>query len=95
MNLDLGMWIFVLLCSPLIILVILRALHLDRADAFKLGGLLTAWLLVAALMPIPRVGPLPGALFSILVPLAAFYAFVTLSAHARRIPPGVNCAGFC
>ncbi len=85
MTLDQILYAFVAIASPVIIYFILRALKLKGAAFYKVGGLLVAWLLFTTLVSLPRIGPMPGAAFSIFLPVIAFRIFYARSALAKTI----------
>jgi hypothetical protein len=85
MTLDHLMYTFVLLCGPLAILAIVRAFPLKRNAEHWLIAVLIGWLLFTAVATVPRLGPLPGALFGILLPVVLVTCFITLVPSVRSV----------
>ena len=83
MSLDIFMYCFVVIVTPVIIFTILRALKLEGAAFYKVGLVLVAWLIFTTLVNVPRLGPLPGAAFSIFIPILAFRIFYGRSAGVK------------
>jgi hypothetical protein len=90
MTLDSMQYVFVALCGPVAILVIVRALPLERGPAWALGLGLSAWFLLTAITPIPQVGRLPGALFGIALPVILVSGYLVLNQKARRVISGAD-----
>jgi hypothetical protein len=90
MTLDALMLAFVLLCGPAGILVIVRAFPLGRHSAQWLTAVLTGWLLFTALASVPRLGPLPGALFGILLPVITVAGLIVFLPAMRAIVMQAN-----
>lgn len=85
MTLDQILYAFVAIASPVIIYFILRALKLKGAAFYQVGVLLVAWLLFTTIVTLPRIGPLPGAAFSIFLPVIAFRIFYGRSDSAKTV----------
>jgi hypothetical protein len=92
MTVDLVQSVFMGLCGPLALVVILRALPLDRAQAWAVGLGLAAWFLLTALTSVPPLGRVPGALFGIILPVVAIGAGLFFSSAARTMIAGVSVA---
>jgi hypothetical protein len=90
MMLDLVQSVFMATCAPVALLVLLRALPLERDQSWALGLVFFAWFALTALTPIPQVGRFPGALFGIVFPVLAVSAFLIVSSVARRVIAGAN-----
>jgi hypothetical protein len=90
MNLDMLMLAFVLLCGPIAILVTVRSFPLERNAAQWLTAGLTGWLLFTALATVPRIGPFPGALFGILLPVIVVGWLIALVPAVRAIVMQAN-----
>ncbi len=89
-KLDLAQAIFMVVCAPVALVVILRALPLSRTQTWVLGLVLTGWFVLTASTQIPPVGRLPGALFGIVFPVAAISIFMFRSKAARHVIAGAN-----
>jgi hypothetical protein len=89
-TLDLVQSLFMATCAPVALLVLLRALPLERGQSWALGLLLSAWFALTALTPIPQVGRFPGALFGIVFPVLAVSISLIVSPVARRVIAGAN-----
>ncbi len=85
MSLDLIMYAFVLLCGPVAILVVVGAFPLTAPAARSLTAVLIGWLLFTGLASVPKVGPLPGALFGILLPVIVIASLMTLLPAVRAV----------
>ena len=85
MTLDQIQFAFVAIASPVVIYFVLRALKLKGAAFYQVGGLLVAWLLFTTLVALPRIGPLPGAAFSIFLPAITFRIFYGRSVSAKIV----------
>jgi hypothetical protein len=88
--LDLVQYVFMAISAPVALYVLLRALPLNRAQSWSLGVFLTGWFLLTALTQIPRVGPFPGALFGIVLPVLGLSIFLMLNPGARAIIAGAK-----
>jgi hypothetical protein len=86
--LDIVQWIFMLLCLPVAVIVILTAFPLTQKARWILGVGLVAWYVFTAFVQVPQVGHFPGALFGILLPVIAISAFMIASPKARRVIAG-------
>ncbi len=85
MTLDVLMHGFVLFCGPLAILVIVKAFPLPAQAAHGLTAVLISWLLFTALGTVPRLGPFPGALFGILLPVVLAGLCMALLPSVRAV----------
>jgi hypothetical protein len=90
MTLDALMLAFVLLCGPIAILATVRAFPLERHASQWLTAVLTGWLLFTALASVPRLGPFPGALFGILLPVIAVAGLIVFLPAVRTIVMQAN-----
>lgn len=88
--LDLVQFAFMAICGPVALIVLLRALPLNHVQSWLLGLFLTGWFLLTALTTVPRIGPFPGALFGILLPVVILSLLLALHPTARRIIAGAN-----
>jgi hypothetical protein len=85
MTLDLLMYVFVVFCGPLAILVVVRAMPFSTMGAQWLSALLMGWLLFTALGTVPRLGPFPGALFGILLPVIIVTSLMLMLPSIRDV----------
>jgi hypothetical protein len=83
---------FLTLGGPVAIAVIVLALPLDARTRWIVASVLGAWFLFAIFVSVPRVGPLPGALPGILIPVLAAVGLYLYSPLARRAVAGANVA---
>lgn len=90
MTLDLVQWLFMACCGPLAIAVVLAAFPFNHGQRWMVGLFLGAWFLLTVLTPIPRIGPLPGALFGIVLPVIAISLFIIVNPAARGLIAGAN-----
>jgi hypothetical protein len=90
MTLDFLMYAFVVLCGPLAILVITRAFPTDNNRQQLLSAILMGWLLFTAIATVPRLGPFPGALFGILMPVIVVTILMMVLPSARAMIAGAN-----
>ncbi|MGL5363159.1 MAG: hypothetical protein ACRDBH_09775 [Bosea sp. (in: a-proteobacteria)] len=88
--LDLVQYVFMAMCGPAALFVLLRALPLSGLQSWSLGLFLTSWFALTALMPLPRFGPFPGALFGILLPVIVMSVLLVFHPVARRVIAGAN-----
>jgi hypothetical protein len=89
-TLDLVQSVFMATCAPVALLVLLRALPLERNQSWTLALVLSTWFVLTALTPIPQVGRFPGALFGIVFPVLAVSIFLIMSPVARSMIAGAN-----
>jgi hypothetical protein len=85
MTLDIVMYAFVVVCGPFAILAIGRALPMERNGEQWLTSILMGWLLITALTSVPRLGPFPGALFGIILPVVVASILMIVLPYARAL----------
>jgi hypothetical protein len=90
MSLDNLMYAFVILCGPLAILAIVRAFPLKRDAEHWITAILIGWLLFTAVATVPRLGPLPSALFGILMPVVLVSGLIILLPSWRSLVMQAN-----
>jgi hypothetical protein len=89
-SLDIIQYAFMLACAPLAITIILVAVPFSQSMRHAVGVVLAAWFALTALTQIPNVGPLPGGLFGIVLPVILVSLFMTFSPIARQTINVIN-----
>ncbi|MGL4636996.1 MAG: hypothetical protein ACRCWF_13520 [Beijerinckiaceae bacterium] len=90
MTLDQMQYLFVGLFGPLAIYIILRALPLQSPARWVLGVVLAAWFVLTAITPLRPVGPFPGALFGIALPVVVVGLIMGFTPTVRHVIVGMN-----
>ncbi|MGL4405549.1 MAG: hypothetical protein ACRCT6_07300, partial [Notoacmeibacter sp.] len=89
-SLDIIQFVFMWLCAPLAIATILVAVPFSANLKWLVGSVLAAWFLLTAATQIPNIGPLPGGLFGIVLPVIVVSFYMALNPAARRIIEQMN-----
>jgi hypothetical protein len=82
-------WLIVL-GGPFIIAVTALALPLDAKSRWIVASVLGAWFLFTLATPFPALGPVPGPLLGIAIPIVAAVVLYFTSPPAQRAVAGVN-----
>jgi hypothetical protein len=87
MTLDQLGFAALVLCLPLTIVAILAAVRANATPGtrFAIGAVLVLWFGFTWTTRVPGIGPLPGAFFTIMVPVLVGTAWITLSATGRAL----------
>jgi hypothetical protein len=78
------------LAGPGAIAVILLALPVDARTRWIVGSVLGAWFLFTIFVAVPDVGPVPGALLGIVIPILVAGVLYLVSPLAQRAVAGAN-----
>jgi hypothetical protein len=89
-SLDIIQFAFMFACAPLAITIILIAVPLSQTMRLAVGLVLAAWFGLTAFTQIPNVGPLPGGLFGIVLPIILVSLFMAFSPVARQTINAMN-----
>jgi hypothetical protein len=89
-SLDIIQFAFMLACEPLAISIILIAVPFSQTTRWAVGIILAGWFALTATTQIPNIGPLPGGLFAIVLPVILVSLFMAFSPAARRAINAMN-----
>lgn len=85
-------YVVLISCGPGAIAVILLALPLDVKERWAVSAVLGAWFLFTLFVAVPNLGPVPGALLGILIPVLCAVALYVLSPRAQQAVADANVA---
>jgi hypothetical protein len=89
-GLDIIQFAFMLACAPLAIIIILVAFPFSQIMRWAVGFVLAAWFALTAVTQIPNIGPLPGGLFGIVLPVILVSLFIAFNPSARHAIQTMN-----
>ena len=76
--------------GPLVLAIVILALPVDTRTRWIVASILGAWFLFAVFVPVRSIGPIPGALPCILIPILIAVAVYFVSPLAQRAVSGAN-----
>lgn len=89
-SLDTIQFAFMLICAPVAITIILVAVPFGQTVKWAVGIILAAWFALTAATQIPDIGPFPGGLFGIVLPVILVSLFMAFNPVARRAIDQMN-----
>jgi hypothetical protein len=92
MSLDTVQYVFMLLTFPIAVFTIVMSVDVRARSSVAIALVLVAWFGVTALTALPPVGPLPGALFGIVLPVVVLSGVMVFSASVNALVLKLNVA---
>jgi hypothetical protein len=92
MELDSVQYAFMFATFPIAILTIILSIDVNAKARLAILLVLVAWFAVTAATPLPPLGPLPGALFGIVLPVVLISGLMVFSPGVKAVVVQVNVA---
>jgi hypothetical protein len=83
MSLDSLQYLVMGLCLPLAIYVITQSFPMSSRSRWVLASILIVWFVFTSVATVPGIGPVPGALFGIIIPVIAVSFFMVFNSTVR------------
>jgi hypothetical protein len=92
MNLNTVQYVFMFATFPIAVLTIVTSLDVSVRSRLAIALVLVAWFAVTALTPLPSIGPFPGALFGIVLPVIVLSGLMVTPSTVNAVVLKLNVA---